>query len=201
MSYSRSLRVLIIEDEADVIEAYKTAFALLKSEDGFDLVDPVVAGGVADAIAKLSTSSPFHVVVLDLKLPERAGGDAEAYSGSGLELLDAIIGRDDYDVTFGDIVESIASAAVPLNMRVFLTLREAVEWLDLADKYDEIAKIQHTLRLQVFELPRPGDKRSLNGKLDIRLLHDKTLAQEPLNEDEDEKRDDDKDEGKGHSDI
>ncbi len=113
----------------------------------------------------------------------------------------AIIGRDDYDVTFGDIVESIASAAVPLNMRVFLTLREAVEWLDLADKYDEIAKIQHTLRLQVFELPRPGDKRSLNGKLDIRLLHDKTLAQEPLNEDEDEKRDDDKDEGKGHSDI
>lgn len=98
MSYSRSLRVLIIEDEADVIEAYRTAFSLLKDVDGFDLVDPVVAGGFADAITKLNTRSPFHVVVLDLKLPERAGGDAEAYSGSGLELLDTIIGRDEYPI-------------------------------------------------------------------------------------------------------
>jgi len=98
MSYSRSLRVLIIEDEADVIGAYKTAFELLKTEEGFDLVDPIVAGGVEDAIAKLSTSSPFHVVILDLKLPERAGGDAETYAGSGLELVDAIVGRDNYPI-------------------------------------------------------------------------------------------------------
>ncbi len=98
MSYSRSLRVLIIEDEADVIGAYQFALSRLKSEDGFDLVDPIVAGGVDDAIMKLKTNSPFHVVVLDLKLPTTAGGDPDAHGGSGLDLLDAIIGRDDYPI-------------------------------------------------------------------------------------------------------
>lgn len=98
MSYSRSLRVLIIEDEADVIGAYQFALLRLKSEDGFDLVDPIVAGGVDDAITKLETSSPFHVVVLDLKLPATAGGDPDAHGRSGLDLLDVIIGRDGYPI-------------------------------------------------------------------------------------------------------
>lgn len=98
MSYSRSLRVLLIEDCPEVVRAYEAALTSLGEDEGFDIVAPTVAGGVTEAMEQLASNTPIHVVVLDLKLPERAGADAEEYTGSGLNLLDAIVARENYPV-------------------------------------------------------------------------------------------------------
>lgn len=64
----------------------------------------------------------------------------------------AIIVRDEYDITFGNIVDAIASAAVPIKMGVFLTLSEAVEWLGLSVHLAQITEIQRALRLEALAL-------------------------------------------------
>lgn len=54
----------------------------------------------------------------------------------------AAIGRKAYDVIAGQIVSERAQLAVPIDMGIFLTLREAVEWLELGHAYEQIAAIQ-----------------------------------------------------------
>lgn len=66
----------------------------------------------------------------------------------------AVIVRDDYDMTFGNIVDAIASAAVPIRMGIFLTLKDAVEWLGLGEHLEQIAAMQHTLRQEAMALGR-----------------------------------------------
>ena len=61
----------------------------------------------------------------------------------------AAIGRKAYDITAGQIVSDRAQLAVPIDMGVFLTLREAVEWLELGHVYDQIAAIQARLWRQI----------------------------------------------------
>lgn len=61
----------------------------------------------------------------------------------------ATIGRKAYDVTAGQIVGERARLAVPIEMGVFLTLHEAVEWLELGHAYEQIAAIQEKLWRQV----------------------------------------------------
>lgn len=61
----------------------------------------------------------------------------------------AVIGRKAYDITAGQIISDRAQLAVPIAMGVFLTLREAVEWLELGHAYEQIAVIQERLWRQV----------------------------------------------------
>ncbi len=61
----------------------------------------------------------------------------------------AVIGRKAYDITAGQIISDRAQLAVPIAMGVFLTLREAVEWLGLGHAYEQIAVIQERLWRQV----------------------------------------------------
>ena len=67
MSYPRKLHILVIEDDADAIEAYKSSFALLAKT--YQLVDPVFARSFADAKKHIDGSAIFHLVLLDLNLP------------------------------------------------------------------------------------------------------------------------------------
>lgn len=57
----------------------------------------------------------------------------------------AVIGRKAYDITAGEIISERAQLAVPIEMGTFLTLREAVEWLELDHAYEQIAAIQERL--------------------------------------------------------
>lgn len=98
MSYSRSLRVLIVEDDPSVIRGYQLGFKLLKAQEDFDLVAPFVAGGYDEAVEALGRQSPIHLVVLDLKLPKQVGGDPDAFSGSGLDLIQTIAEREAFPV-------------------------------------------------------------------------------------------------------
>ena len=61
----------------------------------------------------------------------------------------AAIGRKAYDITAGQIVSERAQLAVPIEMSVFLTLREAVEWLELNHAYEQVAAIQDKLWRQI----------------------------------------------------
>lgn len=61
----------------------------------------------------------------------------------------AVIGRKAYDITAGQIVGERAQLAVPIKMGVFLTLREAVDWLELGHAYEQIAGIQERLWRQI----------------------------------------------------
>lgn len=92
MGYPRLLQLLIIEDETPMVEAYKGYVdKLAKSRP---LAPPCIVQSYADAIEHLSRNDVFHLVVLDLRLPEQAGGEADQNSSRGLELVQQIADRD-----------------------------------------------------------------------------------------------------------
>ncbi len=96
MSISRNLRVLVIEDNPEMVKTYSDAITILR--DDFDVEKPVIAGGYDQAVSQISRSFPFHLVILDIKLPQTAGGDADAFGGSGLELIESLEARHDYPI-------------------------------------------------------------------------------------------------------
>jgi CheY-like chemotaxis protein len=97
VSYPRTLQTLIIEDEPEMIESYKLFFEKF-ARDGHDVAVPSFAGGYQNAVVWLDMPRPYHLVILDLKLPEYAGEDAEGGSARGLELVEKIAMREDYPV-------------------------------------------------------------------------------------------------------
>lgn len=97
MGYPRSVQTLIIEDEPEMIEAYGRYFENFIGA-GHDVAMPIFAGGYKNAMFQLDIPRHYHLVILDLKLPEYAGGDAEGGSSRGLELIEKIAAREDYPV-------------------------------------------------------------------------------------------------------
>jgi CheY-like chemotaxis protein len=97
MGYPRNIQTLIIEDEPEMIEAYRRYFENF-IRAGHDVAMPIFAGGYKNATFQLGIPRPYHLVILDLKLPEYAGGDAEGGSSRGLELIEKIAAREDYPV-------------------------------------------------------------------------------------------------------
>lgn len=97
MGYPRTLQTLIIEDEPEMIESYKHFFAKF-ADNRLDVATPSFAGGYQNAVMWLDFPRPYHIVILDLKLPEYAGDDAEGGSARGLELFEKIATREDYPV-------------------------------------------------------------------------------------------------------
>jgi CheY-like chemotaxis protein len=97
MGYPRNVQTLIIEDEPEMIEAYRRYFEnFIKA--GHDVAMPIFAAGYKNAMFQLDIPRHYHLVILDLKLPEYAGGDAEGGSSRGLELIEKVAAREDYPV-------------------------------------------------------------------------------------------------------
>ncbi len=105
MSLPRSTRILVIEDEPDMIFTYETIFKRITKE-GDSLSQAVYAGGLSQAISAIDRHTPFHVVILDLKLPTTAGssdaGEIFSYGEhriqSGLDLIDHLARREHYPI-------------------------------------------------------------------------------------------------------
>lgn len=97
MSYPRLIQTLIIEDEISMIEMYKGYFRRF-IKDEVCVAPPCIVCGYEDALRELSGNQIFHMVILDLKLPEAAGGDAEGGSSRGLELVKRIAEREEMPV-------------------------------------------------------------------------------------------------------
>jgi CheY-like chemotaxis protein len=95
MGFPRRLRVLVIEDEHQMVQAYRDYLAMMAERHPMGEVR--VAQGYDDAMAELRSDAFFHLVILDMKIPERAG-DGEPESIFGTELIAAIAAREPWPV-------------------------------------------------------------------------------------------------------
>ena len=102
MSYPLTLHPLVIEDEDKVKDAYQTIFEAMSREIGsslpFSIAPPCYAFSYEQAVDLLGSSKIFHVVILDLRLPEKQGLPEVQDQDLGLDLLERCINRDRFPV-------------------------------------------------------------------------------------------------------
>jgi hypothetical protein len=113
MSYPRKLHVLVIEDDSDAIEAYKTSFSVLAKT--FQLVEPVFTRSFADAKRHIDASEIFHVVLLDLNLPLATREQPAEGLAPGEQLLEELAKRDAYPVPVVLVVSGKLSFPHPIG--------------------------------------------------------------------------------------
>jgi CheY-like chemotaxis protein len=101
MSFPLNLQPLVIEDDEGAKDAYKEIFDTLRGEHGdlpFCAAPPCFAFSYEEAIACLEGSKIFHVVILDLRLPERPKLPPLDGVDLGLNLLTRCVDRDRYPI-------------------------------------------------------------------------------------------------------
>jgi len=102
MSYPLTLQPLVIEDDVKTKDAYEAIFEIISGEIikslPFGVAPPCFAFSHEQAVALLDSSKIFHVVILDLRLPERQGLPEVQDQDLGLDLLDRCINRDRYPI-------------------------------------------------------------------------------------------------------
>lgn len=81
MSYPRTIQPLVIEDEANSKEYFETVFTGLKSRHR--IAPPHWAFCVDDAMKCLSEERIYHLVTVDLRLPEKTalGNRVDGFPG------------------------------------------------------------------------------------------------------------------------
>ncbi len=101
MSYPLTIHALVIEDDEGAKEAYKGIFESITAEVTglpFSAVLPSFAFSYEEAVGCLASSEIFHVVVLDLRLPEKPKMPAAEGVELGIKLLNRCIERDRYPI-------------------------------------------------------------------------------------------------------
>ncbi|HUV69349.1 MAG TPA: hypothetical protein VMW15_06775 [Terracidiphilus sp.] len=101
MSYPLTIHALVIEDDEGAKEAYKSIFESIAAEVTglpFSTVLPSFAFSYEEAVACLDSSKIFHVVVLDLRLPEKPKMPTAEGVDLGIKLLNRCIERDCYPI-------------------------------------------------------------------------------------------------------
>jgi CheY-like chemotaxis protein len=96
MSYPLVIQALVIEDEPDVKETYEQIFKRLA--DRYDLAPRCYAFSYDQAETLLQQERIFHLVILDLKLPESVGIPAAEGLDFGEALLSKCADRNDYPI-------------------------------------------------------------------------------------------------------
>lgn len=96
MSYPGHIRTLVIEDEQGPIDNYTAIFNQLNAE--FDLAPPLFARSYEDAVAHLSNGLIFHLVIVDLGLPQTAHETAETGIEPGFEIVKRCVNREEYPI-------------------------------------------------------------------------------------------------------
>jgi len=97
MSYPAEIRTLIIEDDPDMIEQYRQIFDYHRKQFSL-LAEPWFAESYEDAQFELLRPHIYHLVILDLALPETIGGPLGDVMARGLGLIPSIAEREDYPV-------------------------------------------------------------------------------------------------------
>lgn len=101
MSYPLTIHALVIEDDEGAKEAYKGIFESIAGEVTglpFSAVTPSFAFSYEEAVTCLESSKIFHVVVLDLRLPEKPKMPAAEGVELGINLLNRCIERDRFPI-------------------------------------------------------------------------------------------------------
>ena len=102
MSYPLMLQPLVIEDEDRMKDVYQGVFETVSGEISnalpFAIMHPCYAFSSDQAADLLERSKIFHVVILDLRLPEKQGLPEVQDQDLGLALLERCINRDRYPI-------------------------------------------------------------------------------------------------------
>jgi CheY-like chemotaxis protein len=101
MSYPLILQPLVIEDDEGAKDAYKGIFDSITADYGdlpFSPAPPCFAFSYEEALAYLDSSKIFHVVILDLRLPEKPKLPSIDGVELGLNLLSRCLDRDPYPI-------------------------------------------------------------------------------------------------------
>lgn len=93
MSYPSAIRVLVVEDESGAKDDYEDVFT---SRRDWDIACVHYAFSAHDAVHKLEQNRPYHIVVLDLRIPEKDGTVPEL--NLGLAVLKRCRERDRYPI-------------------------------------------------------------------------------------------------------
>src|SRR5215467_10075615 len=75
-----------------MVEVYKAYVEKLRRSR--PLAQPCIVQSYADALEQLSQSDLFHLAILDLRLPEQAGDEADEGSARGLDLIQKVADRE-----------------------------------------------------------------------------------------------------------
>lgn len=98
MSYPRKLHTLIVEDELGPRQSYEMLFRRLRERGSGDFEGPVFALSFEDAKKRLSGSDLFHIVILDMGLPEKNRQSVPEGVEPGMQLLELAALRDNYPI-------------------------------------------------------------------------------------------------------
>jgi CheY-like chemotaxis protein len=101
MSYPLTIQPLVIEDEEDAKETYEGIFQTIASEFSdlpFPPPRPCFAFSHQEAVQHLDSSRMFHVVILDLRLPEKPKLPPADDVELGLNLLERCLDRDRFPI-------------------------------------------------------------------------------------------------------
>jgi CheY-like chemotaxis protein len=102
MSYPLALQAVVIEDDDNVKDTYQIIFDTVSRDLGnflpFRIAAPCYAFSYEQALRLLDGSKIFHVVILDLRLPEKQGLPEVQDQDLGLNLLEQCVNRDRFPI-------------------------------------------------------------------------------------------------------
>ena len=130
MSYPLMLQPLVIEDEDRIKDVYQGIFETVSGEISnalpFAIMPPCYAFSSDQAADLLEGSKIFHVVILDLRLPEKQGLPEVQDQDLGLALLERCINRDRYPIpallVISGHVGSTDQVRIQDTLRVFIVV-------------------------------------------------------------------------------
>jgi CheY-like chemotaxis protein len=138
MSYPVILQPLVIDDDANLKEVYEQIFKTIsdkwRASLPFGILHPCYAFAYDKAVEHLESSKIFHVVILDLRLPEKRGLPEDQGQDLGLDLLEKFIDRDRFPIPALLVVSGHVGATD--QGRIQDRLRESVFYGKLLQKGD-----------------------------------------------------------------
>jgi CheY-like chemotaxis protein len=120
MSFPRQINPLVIEDNPLVKDQYDSIFQSLSKK--YPIAAPHLAFCYQDAMKHLAKPWPYHLVILDLRLPEEPGQPESEMLDFGQTILDHCLRRDDYPVPAllvisGNLQQAASQAVLESSVR------------------------------------------------------------------------------------
>jgi CheY-like chemotaxis protein len=96
MSYPRQIQTLIIEDDPEPVENYRSFFAQLAEK--VEMADPIFARSHQEGLNYITAERIFHLIIIDLGLPQVTRGHAQPGVDPGIDLVQRALQRDHFPV-------------------------------------------------------------------------------------------------------
>jgi CheY-like chemotaxis protein len=119
VGYPRQVQTLIVEDNAQKRRDYESIFQKLKTRGGLDIAIPEFATCHDDGRRCLESNRIYHLVILDLGLPQQLRGEEQPGVEPGLDLVECAASREAYPVPVLLVISArLALAKTGFNERL-----------------------------------------------------------------------------------